>query len=132
VRRFQGRNVPQLRDSHGHATCERYALSGSSGSNDGDERPAPLCTSAYTDGNTISVANVAATRPTVRQRVQRRPRIWTSSTRFFTTKGDKGSGLGLAISKELIERVGGAIRVESAPNAGATFTLDLPEATEAS
>jgi signal transduction histidine kinase len=48
---------------------------------------------------------------------------------FFTTKGDKGSGLGLAISKELIERVGGTLRAESAPGAGATFTFDLPEVT---
>jgi signal transduction histidine kinase len=47
---------------------------------------------------------------------------------FFTTKGDKGSGLGLAISKELIERVGGTLRAESAPGAAATFTLDLPQA----
>lgn len=50
---------------------------------------------------------------------------------FFTTKGDKGSGLGLAISKELIERVGGTLRAENSPGAGATFTLDLPEAAEA-
>jgi signal transduction histidine kinase len=47
---------------------------------------------------------------------------------FFTTKGEKGTGLGLAISKELIERAGGTLRAESAPNAGAAFTLDLPEA----
>jgi two-component system cell cycle sensor histidine kinase/response regulator CckA len=47
---------------------------------------------------------------------------------FFTTKGQAGSGLGLAISKELIEQAGGAIRVENTPGAGATFTIELPEA----
>jgi nitrogen-specific signal transduction histidine kinase len=39
-----------------------------------------------------------------------------------------GSGLGLAISKEIVERHGGEISVESAPGEGATFTFVLPQA----
>lgn len=44
---------------------------------------------------------------------------------FFTTK-NTGTGLGLAISYGIIERHGGRILVESAPGAGATFTVCLP------
>jgi two-component system NtrC family sensor kinase len=46
---------------------------------------------------------------------------------FFTTKEPgKGTGLGLAISEGIIREHGGRIRVESAPNAGAAFIVELP------
>jgi two-component system NtrC family sensor kinase len=46
---------------------------------------------------------------------------------FFTTKsvGD-GTGLGLSISFGIIEDHGGAIRVDSVPGSGTTFTVELP------
>lgn len=44
---------------------------------------------------------------------------------YFTTK-HKGSGLGLATSYSIIERHEGRITVESAPGAGALFSLYLP------
>ncbi|MCC6555893.1 MAG: response regulator [Polyangiaceae bacterium] len=59
------------------------------------------------------------------------PRIWTP---FFTTKSPEvGTGLGLSISREIIERAGGRIRVESPvtvegvePPRGTRFVITLP------
>jgi signal transduction histidine kinase len=46
---------------------------------------------------------------------------------LFTTKiSGEGTGLGLSISKEIIERHGGKIDVDSTPGHGAVFTICLP------
>jgi len=50
---------------------------------------------------------------------------------FVTTKEiGKGVGLGLSICKRIIERYQGAIRVESTPGEGSTFTVELPLTSE--
>ena len=45
---------------------------------------------------------------------------------FYSTKGDLGNGLGLYISKEIVERHGGHISVQSTPGQGTTMTVLLP------
>jgi len=45
---------------------------------------------------------------------------------FFTTRED-GTGLGLSIAARIVESHRGQINVRSAPGAGATFEIDLPE-----
>ena len=46
-------------------------------------------------------------------------------TPFFTNKR-KGTGLGLPVSKKIIDDHGGSIRVESRPDSGSIFTINLP------
>ena len=38
----------------------------------------------------------------------------------------QGSGLGLVITRQLIERMGGSLEVQSTPDAGSTFTVRIP------
>jgi PAS domain S-box-containing protein len=52
-------------------------------------------------------------------------KIETSFTTYGTEK-EKGSGLGLIICKELIDKNGGTIRVDSIENKGTTFYFTLP------
>ena len=43
----------------------------------------------------------------------------------------EGTGAGLAIVKKIVERIGGTVRAESAPQCGATFFLELPKSGDA-
>jgi signal transduction histidine kinase len=50
---------------------------------------------------------------------------------FFTTKpSGAGAGLGLAVARGIVEANGGSLRLESAPGAGTTAVVELPDAFE--
>ena len=54
--------------------------------------------------------------------------IFDSFTRETDSRTNKiqGTGLGMAITKNLVELMGGTIRVESQKGVGSTFTVDIP------
>ena len=45
---------------------------------------------------------------------------------FFSTKGQFGTGLGLSITREIVEKLGGLIEVESEVGCGTKFIINLP------
>jgi PAS domain S-box-containing protein len=45
---------------------------------------------------------------------------------FFTTKGARGTGLGLSVSQAIIKGHDGMLTVDSTPDRGTTFVIDLP------
>jgi signal transduction histidine kinase len=46
------------------------------------------------------------------------------------TRGVGGNGLGLYIARELVKRMGGSLTVQSVPDEGSTFTIQLPTGRE--
>lgn len=55
-------------------------------------------------------------------------RIFGLFKRLVPEEAYEGSGAGLAIVKKLVEKMGGQVRAEASPGAGATFYIELPEA----
>jgi signal transduction histidine kinase len=53
-------------------------------------------------------------------------RIFERFTRGVARRSGTGAGLGLAIVRAIAEGHGGAVRVDSTPGAGATFTIEVP------
>jgi PAS domain S-box-containing protein len=88
------------------------------------------------DGGVVTVAYSAqngAARIEVRDRGLGIPesehaRVFEKFTRLDPSlaRGVGGTGLGLYIARELVERMGGEIGVDSAPGAGSTFAIELP------
>jgi signal transduction histidine kinase len=52
-----------------------------------------------------------------------RGKVFTS---FFTTKGLGGTGLGLLVTKKIVREHGGQIEVESEPDKGSRFRIEIP------
>ncbi len=61
-----------------------------------------------------------------RRAPEHQERIFQRFERATSASSVSGLGLGLYISREIIERHGGRIRVESEPGRGATFIVELP------
>jgi signal transduction histidine kinase len=57
-----------------------------------------------------------------------RARVFERFVRGAASEGTSGLGLGLYLCRAIVEQHGGAIGVDSAPGAGATFWVDLPAA----
>jgi signal transduction histidine kinase len=53
-------------------------------------------------------------------------RLFQPFSRGDAVRGINGTGLGLYISRQIVERHGGTIAVESQPGIGSTFTVQLP------
>ena len=45
---------------------------------------------------------------------------------FFSTKGEFGTGLGLSITRDIVEKLGGEIEVQSELGRGTRFIITLP------
>jgi signal transduction histidine kinase len=58
-------------------------------------------------------------------------RIFQMFQRLHPVGRYPGSGIGLAVAKRIVERHGGAIRMESTLGVGSTFYFTLPAAPEA-
>ncbi len=59
------------------------------------------------------------------------PRLFSRFQRVDgNSSSQRGGGLGLAITRQLIERQGGTVRVDSAPGRGSTFSITLQQANE--
>lgn len=86
-------------------------------------RGTPVCLSARREGDrgVVVVSDGGIGIPPEHQR-----RIFARFERAVEGRQYPGLGLGLWIVRQIVEAHGGAIRVESAPGQGATFTVALP------
>lgn len=71
-----------------------------------------------------AILTVADTGPGIAPEHQER--IFERFYQVDTARTTRGVGLGLAIAKDIVERHGGTLTVESAPGKGAAFTVRLP------
>jgi signal transduction histidine kinase len=57
-----------------------------------------------------------------------RERVFNVFERLHGEEAYPGTGIGLAIVKKGVERMHGSVGVESAPDIGSTFWIELPSA----
>lgn len=82
-----------------------------------------LKTSWSADG---SMAQVSVSDTGVGIAKENLPKLFGRFEQFGDKQGISGTGLGLSITKEIVDRHGGKIRVESEEGKGSTFTFELP------
>lgn len=88
----------------------------------------------YTDQGKVEVkANISANDLTIKVRdtgcgmtEEEQQRIFHAFTRLPDAQGKEGVGLGLSISRDIVERLGGKIWVESVKDKGSTFIVCIP------
>ena len=97
----------------------------------------------FTDRGRVNIELAALRRPDSDQKLHLRihvadsgvgipddqlPRIFESFEQLdsSSTRRHEGSGLGLAICRRLLDLMGGEIRVQSLPNLGSSFVVDVP------
>ncbi|NYS60191.1 ATP-binding protein [Vreelandella salicampi] len=86
--------------------------------------------SAQAQGNMLRLS-ITDTGPGVD--LERQHELFEPFNRLDAENGTiEGTGIGLAITRELVERMGGEIDVESSPNQGATFWFTLPTTSDMS
>lgn len=88
----------------------------------------------YTDQGKVEVkANISANDLTIKVRdtgcgmtEEEQQRIFHAFTRLPDAQGKEGVGLGLSISRDIVERLGGKIWMESVKDKGSTFIVCIP------
>ncbi len=84
--------------------------------------PITVVATAGDDGIVVSVHNDGPGLTPAEQQA-----LFIKFSRLERTRGEaEGLGLGLYITRSLVERLGGTIRIESAPGTGVTFCFSLP------
>lgn len=91
----------------------------------------------YTDEGSVTVAlAVAGNRMTVSvtdtgcgMTDDEQQRVFNAFTRLPNAQGKEGVGLGLSITREIVDRLGGNIRLASKKGRGTKFTVNIPVAT---
>lgn len=89
----------------------------------GDAEPKKITVTATQDAGTITIA---VTDTGIGIAPDSLTSVFERFHRNETTKAIAGTGLGLAITKQLVEQIGGTIKVESVLDQGSTFTVVLP------
>jgi len=78
--------------------------------------------------NNITILCISVTDTGIGIKAENIPMLFNSFTRLETTQQyTEGTGLGLAIAKELTERMGGHIYVESEYGTGSEFWMEIPQ-----
>jgi len=87
---------------------------------DSSERPRRIVVRAHIFDESLFMT-VSDTGPGMPQEVRNK-----LFNKFYSTKGARGTGLGLVITRKVVEEHHGRIIVESEPDMGTTFTIEIP------
>ncbi len=130
-------NAVKYNREHGEVRLSCEELAGGFGTNDGADDnadSAQAAAAAGSNGSQLPVANAATFRFVCKdtgigmteafQRSAFEP--FTQEDRCEARTHYQGSGLGLSITKNLVEKMGGTISLESKEGQGTVFTVELP------